>query len=563
MILSGPLRPGESWGAERVAAVLCWGRRGGLYRLQNGKVLKEVALPEKQSEQRRAELEEALRSWQGLQPPHAVRLEAVQWREDRVFLTLPWCTGTPASLWRPDVLPSAAELTRWAEQLLDLVSVLQRVDHALAFSALQPDHLMVAPDREILVFNPGWSQLAQFGATTLRHRPLPESVREFARCLLFLAGNGQAETLPTHLSPALLWVLGRCLGQQPGQTFASFQEVRLSLARLPLKQQERVWTAGAPTLTNFTLPSVEPPPPRRGGGLRWWWLAPLLTLPWLPARRAEPAGPAALVVAQGRQLEALDVTGRVTARWKTRGPIQSMQTVGDRIYFRTSDDPALWTVRRGDLEVRRLPLQLSPQGLRAGESQLFSWQSGRILVFQGEQLRASVPAPEGLRDLAPGPSLLGLTAGQLVEFEPLAGGVEHSAPLTDGLEVCWSDSGPLVSRATGHIELWNQELRRVRGVQAGVAPIQLVVNPYRRALWSLDAEGVVSEWALPGLERLDGVRLTPPLRAADADRQGRLWVVDGEGLHRLESNPLRSVLVRRMDPSGVTGLSALTVSETH
>ncbi|MBT9584042.1 hypothetical protein IV102_11945 [bacterium] len=565
--MNSPPQPGQRRSNWRVERVLSWGRRGGLYRVETeagARIVKEIRLPPLPPELAQQRLQQcltALQNWQQMRLPQAVTLEQVQTEGDSLLLLLPVLVGQPVSLQGGAF--DSFQLLDWAEQLCELVLALQRHQHPLAMACLEPDHVLVDASGGLLVFNPGWSELAWRGADELSRLPVQQGLRKFAELLVWLAsGSAPAEALPNQLSPALMWMVGRCLSEDPTRQYANFEEVRLALRTGP-GDGPMPSRSGCELLDDFPLPDLTPEaakpmkPWLRGLMVASAVLA-LACLGTALHRTRTGVGrtTAGLALALGDRVLLLGLRGESQFEMRFANRIQCMAASpdGERIFVGLQGENGLTVVGRASHSVTQLPgsgaptqLQMSQDGLqllgcldngKVGSWSLDTggpkWRGESWLDASGEG--ASLTGAEGqagLLLLKPHRGLLLISRGRAPVSWNHSG--VNSALSLEGLVVAVvSEERSLYAL---HSDLQPMSKRELPG---GPGLTQLLKDPYRRQFWAVHERGQVSVWGAPTLTRTGELLLPSAPRLACTDPVGCLWVLSEEGnLLKLQSSPPR------------------------
>lgn len=549
--VNAPLGPGGRWQEWTVLQVLAWGRAGGLYRVIRGddrRILKEIIVPESHPE-RLPQVLEAVAGWRQLTLPQAIEIEQVVALDHHIWLLMPELSGQPFSLARARA-PERV-LLQWAEQLCDLVLVLQERQNPLALALLEPDHIMLGERQELIVFNPGWSALAS-------SRPAlstSQGLRKFARLLLFCAtGAAPGPRLPPDLPPTILWLVGRCLEDE----YTSFTQVRQSLSRPPLEVVE------AP-------PALPPSRPARFLRRRHWiglallaLLAMLGLLRGLSTRPFQVSPPSVLALVSGQQLVWLSTQGDRLAEDQLHVPIRCLlaSQEGELVVLGLDGRSGLTLVGRTSHKVETLPAGGTPLQLRLSNDgrRMVAWlDNGRLghwllgggkVRFLGEVSPAR-SAPGGqLRAVRGDGAVLMSLPGQGLLLMDAQGAVQATrGDLDDGLFV---DQLVVASDSRRGVLLALQGDLQTISRQELPAAADLYRDAYRRQLWGVEADGVVRLWSLPGLNPLGQLRL--PARAPLAvapDLLGHLWILAENGeLYLVDSQPLGCRLMGRPGRGG-------------
>lgn len=559
-------------GNWRVERVLSWGRRGGLYRVDTEagvRIVKEIRLPPlapELAQQRLQQCLQALQSWQQLRLPQTVPLEQVLTEDHKLFLLLPVLAGEPVSLQGGAMggaggPPDSLKLMDWAEQLCQLVLALQRHHHPLALTCLEPDHVLIDGSGDLLVFNPGWSELAWRGADELSRLPVQQGLRKFAELLVWLAsGSAPAEALPNQLSPALMWIVGRCLSQDPTRQYANFEEVRQALRTVPVDSPVAN-RSGCEVLEDFPLPNqpVEEASPMKP------WLRGLVAITavlalaglGLAVQRTWKGGTrsaSGLALALGDQLLLLGQAGDKQFGVRLGNRIQCLAASpdGEKIFVGLQGEKGLTVVERSSHKVGQFPGAFTPNQLHMsldGLQLLGRLDNGNVGSWS---LESGGPRWRGERWLDPsgeGASLTG-TEGQtgLLLLQPRKGLLllpSVGQPLSwshSGVNSALSLEGLVVAAVAAERTLYglHSDLQPMSKVELPGGPglTQLYKDPYRRQFWAVHERGQVSVWAAPSLTRTGSLLLPSPPRLACTDPLGCLWVLaDNGNLFKLESSP--------------------------
>lgn len=543
--MNGPLKPGSSWQAWEVQQVLSWGQGGGLYRVAQGqkkRLLKELIV----SEPQRDRVVQAAVGWQKLSLPQAIPLEEVTVVEGRVYLLMPELPGQPVSLGRT-ARPPEELLLKWAQQICDLVLVLQHQQNPLALVLLEPDHILVDALGELVVFNPGWSSSGALTAS--------QGLHKFARLMVFCATGSplRADKLPSELPPAFLWMVSRCLHDE----YTSFSQLRQSLQTVAL-EESRPSRSRQQALDDFSISDLPNPPVARplsrrlALGLALLSLLALLGL-GLGLRRgqAKYSQPAGLALARGNRLVWLTPEGATLAESQLPQAINCMLSSPDgaMVLLGIEGKSGVTLVDRARREAQQVeggapPAQLLFSSnhqrivglLKNGNLGHWKWTEGKLRwlgevswtgFVRGAQL-AAVRDDGAALLLLPGRGVVLIDAQG---SENLSHAGVTAALFLDQLVVA-ADArlGRLLTLGSDLQPLAQQKL-------AGLT--QLYRDSYRRQLWAVEQRGLVTLWSVPGLERLGQVQMEGPPLGVAPDPLGHLWMVTENGrLYKLDSHPL-------------------------
>lgn len=479
--------------------------------------------------------------------------------------------GQPLAVQPVDSLPESTQLVYWCEQILSLVLTLQRRENPLKYAMLDPDHVILDPQRDCPVcFNPGWGALAWNGAGLLQNLSLQKALKKYGTLIQRLGGS------EVNLSPALLWMVGRCLSDNPAQNYASFEEVRLSLQRLPIKQQQRSF-AHRQSLDEIAfqesldLPAQASIPLERS----FTWLGAavaLISLLFLVAVWLEPPPqplPHLAVAAQGkiRFLSEVGVDlGEVDLKHPIRGGVASPS--GDVIYLALEGRPQVAVLGVASRRLRYLGLSSEARFLDFALGKLFCLQAnGQVALF--EQLASSektlptqtvegLSKPVTLRAVNDGREFLVLEPGRLLLVgvgQADAWGSWSQPQLVSALGL---DSLVVASLRDGFLQLLSPSLTPGgrHALPGGAGRTELYPNTYRRQFWSLHSQGTLGLWNHPEVHLAGKLDLAlRPLAAVD-DPLGRLWVLGEQGeLLRVDSQEsLQFEPVARLKTHDVDGL---------
>lgn len=548
-----PLAAGTRFAERTIESLLGWGHRGGLYRLDGQDYLKQILLPPldfETQEFRRKEVEEALESWAQVPLEQALKPTYVEWTSDSLWLILPHVEGEVLALRRPDPPPGPGILVSLARQLLELVLVLKRQQHPLHFQCLDPDHLIISketPER-LICFNPGWSELVWSGRAAFANASPREALSLYGKLLENLAGD--AKNLPA----SLVWMVGRCSSDKPSQNYASFEEIRNSLERLPVFRSQPVFTARQ-SLDSFPLPGKLVPhlPSGRPGGRLPVLLTATLCLLYLFWFHQQPPAleyPLDLAVAGLQEVRLYDEQGRCSRSWSLKIPILDMvaDAEGKRLFLACQGRSELRVEELDSGKVRTLPLESPPVQLFClADRLLCRLQSGGWCSFQ---LRPGLEVP--IKDFF-------LANSELPVLELRVGSTEESVLcLRPGLlqrlilstgecvqewaepELCSVvslEGGMVVARQSGRLDWLEVDFDRVSPVAESdwKGKSQLYPNRYTRQFWRLNSQGKLEVWRYPEPQLILAQRLSFAPRLVADDLDGRLWVVDSKSsLYRLQ-----------------------------
>jgi YVTN family beta-propeller protein len=194
------------------------------------------------------------------------------------------------------------------------------------------------------------------------------------------------------------------------------------------------------------------------------------------------------------------------------------------------------TVTRIDSQLHSL--QRIPLGQPGGDAPAFwiATGAGAVWVTHGDALVKIDPATNRVVETLPIPSPAGLATGlgavwvatsqQLDEVSPTARAVVHHYPLpgfvaapTVGRRVVWS----IVYHDTGEVWRFGDNLATAAIVpRVGRYPLDLAVT--RDAVWTVDAQGLVSRIDPTATRVVKTIRTAPTIRSSLAVADGDLWV---------------------------------------
>jgi len=575
--VKGPLKPGTLWQDWQIQQVLAWGQSGGLYRVvrqHEKRLLKELSAPGET-------LEKAVAGWRQLNLPQAIEVEEVQLSEGRLYLLMPELSGQPLSLADRAVPPGEALLLTWAGQICDLVLALQAQANPLALTLLEPDHILRTDSNELVVFNPGWSQLGS---------PLSVSqgLHKFARLMVFCAtGKICGVKPPPDLPPALLWMVTRCLQDE----YTTFTQLRQSLQTVAL-EETRSARSRKRSLDEFSIgdlpksPPVRPLSRRLKGGLALLSLMALVGL-GLALRRSQSkfAHPPGLALAHKNRLAWLSSEGVTIAQEEFPRNITCLLSSldGELVLLGIEGQTGLTVVDRRQRKPVRLeggapPFQLllSPNGqtavglLKNGNLSYWKLTGGQVLwqgeaAWQGSTLGARLAALRddgGVAMVLPGRGLTVLDSQGKEEKSDFRHPGLTGALFLDPLLVAVDSRQGLLLALESNLDTVAQQ--KLPGLT------QIYRDSYRRQLWAVEQRGLVSLWSVPALAPLGRLQLPGAPLCATNDPSGRLWTITQSGrLCRLDSQPLScqqlgqvgaaSALVYLAQPLPATGLTASPV----
>ena len=575
--MNSPPQPGSHLEDWRIDRVLSWGRRGGLYSVEREDgpyLLKEVVLPNLELAERLQRLQEcrkAIETWQSLRLTQVLPVAEFLMKEDRFYLLMPELPNQPVSQVIPhrNEPPSTSQLLDWADQICQWVLGLQRHHHPLALFVFEPDHMIVDTQGQLLLFNPGWSELAWRGQDQLNQQPLQSGMARFGQLLTFLAGSqGKPESQAETLTPALIWIVGRCLSDDPCRHYVNFQEVQQALQALPVRSQPKRHST-AESLEDFNLIDLprstvsRPMPIWQRVGLVLAALIALVGLS-LAFRQSLPghSRPApAVAIASQRSLEWFSLDGRKqgTVRLDHSIVCLAANPNGRQVLVGTNGDEGLTLVDLASNSLRSLPgrgvpiqLQLDNQGrgldALMDDGQVGSWDiAGHEPRWRERMEKHSLP---------PGAQLISTRFGSpdsisgVLVCLPQQAGLEI-LPAQSGMNSAWNQpginsaldlEGQVVAAGSSQKTLYAlsddlQPLSRYT-LPGGPGQSQLFSDHYKRQFWSLHSQGVVGLWSYPTIQLIREISLPAPPLCACADHLGSLWVVTQDGkLLQINSNP--------------------------
>jgi len=502
-------------------------------------LLKELILPPTRIDQ----VFQAAAGWQKLELPQAIALQEITLVDGRIYLLMPELAGQPVSLGRASQPPEEV-LLKWAQQICDLVLALQAQQNPLALTLLEPDHMLVDAQGDLVVFNPGWSQLDR-GDTGL-HR--------FARLMVFCAtGAPLGEKLPADLPPAFLWMLSRCLQDEYtsfSQLHQSLQTVALEESRSPRSRQQ--------SLDDFSIGDLPTPPPARPLsrrlllGLGLLSLLALLGL-GLALRRgqAKYSHLPGLALARGSLLLWLSLEGTTVGESQLPQAITCMLASldGELLLLGIEGQNGVTVVDRAKRQLLKieggsLPTQLllSSDGrqvvglLKNGNLGHWKLADGKV-HWLGEVSREGFVRGARLaavRDDGAALLILPNRGLRLVNSQGSEEGAYAGATSAIFLNqlVMAADSRQALLLALG------TDLQPIaRQKLAGLT--QLYANSYQRGVWAVEQRGLVSLWSVPELLSLGQLQLPGTPLSVAPDALGHLWMVTQNGkLCKLDSHPL-------------------------
>jgi hypothetical protein len=543
--VNGPRKAGSDWQNWKIQQVLCWGQRGGLYRVAQGqqiRLLKELIVADAQIDQ----VLQAAAGWQKLGLAQAIELEEVSLVEGRICLRMPELAGQPLSLEVRGraTAPPEAVLLQWARQICDLVLALQQQQNPLALTLLEPEHMLVDPQGRLVVFNPGWGRLAS-GI---------EGLHKFARLMVFCATGAPSgsEKIPAGLPPALLWVVSRCLKDE----YASFSELRQGLGTVVLEESR--WPRSAqPSLEEFSLGEIPLPPPHRPLsrlfrlGLGLLGLLAVLGLGWaLRASQSQDSRPAALALVRANRLLWLSLEGVPLGESDLPQAITCVLASldGEQLLMGLEGQNGLTLMERDKrewvkVEGGSVPTQLllSSDGhqvvalLKNGNLGHWKWAEGRLrwlgevswAEFVGEAQLTAVRDDGTALLIVPGEGMV-LIDPQGKRERSYAGAT--SAILLNPLIVAANSSQSMLLALDSDLE--------IIGRQKIAGRTQLYPNSYQRGVWGVE-RGTVTLWSVPELASSGQIQLPGPALTVAPDPIGHLWTVTQSGqLCKLDSHPL-------------------------
>jgi len=544
--VNAPLKPGSVWQTWTIQQVLSWGQGGGLYRVTDGpetRLLKELILPPARIDQ----VVLAATGWQKLERPQAIPLEDVRQMDGRVYLLMPELSGQPVSLEARTrtTPPSEAVLLKWAQQICELVLALQQQHNPLALALLEPDHILVDAQGDLVVFNPGWSQLP--GGTTGLHK--------FARLMVFCATGAPmaGDKPPPDLPPAFLWMVSRCLQDE----YTSFSQLHQSLQKVAL-EETRSPRSRQQSLDEFSVQDLPAAPPARPLSRRFLLGLGLLSLLallglGLALRRSQSkySQRPGLAVARENRLVWLSPEGTTVGESQLPQAITCMLASldGDLLVLGIEGQNGITLVDRAKrqslkIEGGSIPTQLllSSDGQQVvglfKNGNLGHWKlaNGTIhwlgeVSWAGFALGARLAAVRddgGALLILPGRGLV-LVDSQGSEEGVFAGAT--TALFLNQLVVA-ADS------RQGILLALDSELQPIAR-QKFVGLTQLYANSYQRGVWGVEQRGTVTLWSVPELLPLGQLTLPGKPLCVTSDPLGHLWTVTQSGkLCKLDSHPL-------------------------
>lgn len=606
-----PLEIGASWKDWEVEQVLSWGHRGGQYLLHRPgrespkRTLTQLLVPEGLTSQERTlrtgELQLAVAGWQALKLPQTVTVEEITVSPTEVFLLqqeLPLDPLSVSAAILASERPDQPRLALWAEQIVALVLALQRHDNPLALGVLDPDKIVVDSQNNLAVFDPGWDAILWDGVEALRRRTLREALRQYGE-LLILLGTGAAYegSVPTDLDPSLVWVVGRCLSDNPSGGYLNFEEVRNSLKQLPtLVEQtanQKALTARF-TLEEFIVPRA-PAPPREPDKVTALGTVAVLSFCLLGfsfhKQIAVPHGPATLALARESKVELLTEEGLKSGEIDLRAPIRSMvaSTDGKKLFVVVEKSESITILDSSGGAARSLKLPETPERLQTvagGEELLATLPSGRFcrISLKGPKERVSDTlkmAPGSIGGTVvpkdnpvPGPGRL------LRDEDALFVAPKSGVYLQDGesgvAKSDWAHPGASSVVAASHKVLVS-EGKSLHILDSTLSPestlpmpgaadgaCQLYVNSYRRSFWSVGLGGSVGIWNLPKVGLAVEVNLPTRPRCVTTDSQGHLWALCADkNLVVIDSKDGKMEHKALVDPTGVVSLARIDFPEVR
>lgn len=575
------LRPGQEVGLYRIVELLSWNPRGGVYRVidsEGPKLLKELIfpsdLPPADRRKRQAVLEQAVRDWQGLDHPQRLKVLDLFCFQERIYLVLEELEASTLAVQiqlRP-APPEPSQTVRWAEQLASLVEKMLQQRHPLAFETLRQDRILIDGQHQLVVFNPGWSELLWQDAERLTEVPLQEGLRRWGELIQLLSSGYQGH--PGHIDevPAgLIWVISRCLQPQSGRAYGSFGELRKALRGLKIFGDEALnqKVLGAlPPVVNFLLPRLAALP-RPPGWVAWLALVLVLLFLgggfWMWSRFAgpPPVRPG-LALAVGRNLYLARPQWGVERLWRFPAPILAMDASpdGSQLYVILEGRDEIHTLDPDQREVTTLTLESRPLALTcaaAGKELQVYLQSQRLLRLNLHQAHhppldsvliapglsgwhyrslPHLPARASLITLhsARGLNLYDVPSEELLRALPLVG-YSTFLPTPRGELLLFSNTGNWLF-LDENLQVQNEG--RI-SVPAGV--MQLRVASVDGHFWSLqlrtEGQTVLGWWQTRQFGLVESLKVeSSPLVAAVDDKGHLYWADNQRRLFKASPNPL-------------------------
>lgn len=602
-----PLSPGSQLGPYRVEELLSWNQRGGVYRVSHRNqlaILKELLVPEGlAADQRRLRvqnLERAVHAWQKLGHPQAIPVIEFMPSGQRIYLLLPELEGsTPRAQARlRERPPEPAQAILWSDQLADLTGQLLNLRHPLAFELLRDDRLLIDQQANLIVFNPGWSELLWQDTQLLLSTPLAEGLVRYGRLIETLAsGDRQHSPQLQDLPAGLIWVVSRCVQPEAGRVYHDVAEVRQALRNLKVLgdgARNSKQLGSLPPVAHFTLPRLAQLPK-----LSWRdrWLMLLLTtvllagLTWLAIRLAAPPPVRpGMALAVGRDLYLHRPQLPPERLWRFPAPVVSLDAHpdGSRLYAILEGSSEVHVLDPDEGVSHAIPLASRPLALSCAEGgkelQVFlenqhllrlDLSQDRERPLDSVRVESSISAwcyrelaqpgnaqrlhthHEGLLTLHPrhGLMLYDATTGQSLRS---AGQSGYAAllPTPRGEVLLMANSGSWVFLDESFRPRQKGQISLPRGA------VQLRVNSSGDHFWSLqmntEQQTLLGWWQTRELRILDSLKIDSSPLAAATDERGNLWWSDTQlRLYRATANPLNIELVAKL-PGPARSMTYLT-----
>jgi len=633
-----PLLPGQRLGPHLIKELLSWGPRGGLYRVEESPgsptegstpsrvappkaaegstataegstttkdtaILKEFILPSGLSlEQRRARvvaLQTAVAEWKKLKSPLAIPVLGFMPQLERIYLLLPEVRGSTLKVQvrLREEAPESGQSVRWADQLAGLLEEMLDRKHPLAFEVLYADRILVDSQGNLVVFNPGWSELLWRDPQHFLAPPMAEGLKLYGNLIQGAAAGDRGHPARLQDLPAgLMWIVSRCSSPVAGRSYQNFTEVRKALRGLKVfgdEARNQRALGALPPLLGFTLPRLSdlPHQPRRFyllmGALLllltvglWWGIRQLSTNP--------PLRPG-MALAVGRDLYLFSLHLPLQRVWRFPTAIKAMDSNADgsRLYLALQDDGGVQIFDSDRCEVRPLTLGnrvLSLCCAQAGKELQVYLESGRLLRLNVEKgvdrALDSVTIPRGLSawtyvrlDNPENPQRAHQHPESLLTLHVHEG--IHRFDATTGRKLeSWLKSGysALITTPKGEVFLasehgeWVFLDARLRPRKSGRLPasageVRLLTGSDPEHFWSLQnvssEQAVLARWDSQELRPLFKVRLDSAPEVASTDDRGNLWWVDQQKrLFRASSAPLRIEQLETL-PGAVSAMAYL------